>query len=236
MAKLSRGSGIRNLLLNRLPAGELQRLSARLRPVTFQIRDLLFEPNKRIDHVYFPEEGVASILTVLADGSLIEAATVGYEGMVGLPVFLGAERSTSKSFWQVPGRALALKADDLHEEIQKRSHLVDRLNLYTQAFFTQLAQSVSCNRVHNVEQRCARWLLMTHDRVTGDSFTLTHEFLAQMLGVRRAGVTEVAGRLQDAGLINYSRGRITIRSRKGLEKLSCECYRIVSNEVQRLLC
>jgi CRP-like cAMP-binding protein len=223
-------------LLNRLPAGELQRLRARLRPVTFQIRDLLFEPNKQIDHVYFPEEGVASILTVLADGSLIEAATVGYEGMVGLPVFLGAERSTSKSFWQVPGRALVMKADDLREEIQKRSQLVDRLNLYTQAFFTQLAQSVSCNRVHNVEQRCARWLLMTHDRVTGDSFTLTHEFLAQMLGVRRAGVTEVAGRLQDAGLINYSRGRISIRNRKGLEKLSCECYRIVRDEVQRLLC
>ena len=236
MPKCSRGSSVRNLLLNRLPAGELQRLRARLRPVTFQIRDLLFEPNKRIDHVYFPEEGVASILTVLADGSLIEAATVGYEGMIGLPVFLGAERSTSKSFWQVPGRALALKADDLREEIQKRSHLVDRLNLYIQAFFTQLAQSVSCNRVHNVEQRCARWLLMTHDRVTGDSFMLTHEFLAQMLGVRRAGVTEVAGRLQDAGLINYSRGRISIRNRKGLEKVSCECYRIVRDEVQRLLC
>lgn len=120
-----------------------------------------------------------------------------------------------------------MKADDLREEIQRRSDLVDRLNLYTQAFFTQLAQSVSCNRVYNVEQRCARWLLMTHDRVTGDSFLLTHEFLAQMLGVRRAGVTEVAGRLQEAGLINYSRGRISIRNRKGLEKLSCECYQIV---------
>jgi CRP-like cAMP-binding protein len=155
--------------------------------------------------------------------------------MVGLPVFLGAKKSTARIFWQVPGVAFALKANDLRRETRKDGLLTDRLHLYTQAFFTQLAQSVTCNRVHNIEQRCARWLLMTHDRVEGDEFLLTHEFLAQMLGVRRAGVTEVAGRFQDAGIIRYSRGRITICNRRRLEKLSCECYHVVHSEFERLL-
>jgi CRP-like cAMP-binding protein len=198
-------------------------------------RNPLYERNRAIEHVYFPEEGVGSIVTVLDDGKEIEVATVGYEGMIGLPLFLGAKKSTAKAFWQVPGRALVLKGTDLQREMENGSRLVDRLHLYIQAFFTQLSQSVTCNRVHNVKQRCARWLLMTHDRVEGDEFLLTHEFLSLMLGVRRSGVTEVAGRLQKGGLIRYSRGRMRICDRKSLERVSCECYRVVRDEFERLL-
>jgi CRP-like cAMP-binding protein len=231
----SRRNGLRNLILQRLPKAEVARLRKMGSIEKIETRHMLYEQNTPIEHVYFPEEGVGSIINVLQDGTQNEVATVGYEGMIGLPVFLGAEKSTAKAFWQVAGTALVLKASFLQSEMRKRTQLVEQLHLYTQAFFTQLAQSVTCNRVHSIEQRCARWLLMTHDRVEGDEFILTQEFLAQMLGVRRSGVTEVAGRLQKAGLISYSRGRIKIRNRKRLEKLCCECHRVVREEYERLL-
>jgi CRP-like cAMP-binding protein len=228
-------NGLRNLVLNRLPDSDIKRLSRIASNEEIDARFVLYDVNKKIGRLYFPEDGVGSIVTVLEDGKQIEVATVGFEGMLGLPVLFGATSSTAKAFWQVPGRALVLKADVLDKEKKNGSRLIERLHLYTQAFFTQLAQSVTCNRVHSIEQRCARWLLMTHDRVEGDEFLLTQDFLSQMLGVRRTGVTEVAGRFQKAGLIDYARGCMTVYDRKGLEKVSCECYAIVQNEFKRLM-
>lgn len=199
------------------------------------MRDPIYQPNEPFRHVYFPETAVGSILTVLDDATEIEVATIGQEGVLGLPVILGARTSPGKAFWQVPGKTWRLDASVLRAEMKNGGAVAAALHIYIQAFFTQLAQAATCNRVHKIDQRCARWLLMTHDRVEGDNFPLTQEFLAQMLGVRRTGVPEVAGRLQEAGLIEYRRGRITVLNREGLEKASCECYRIVRAEFDRLL-
>jgi CRP-like cAMP-binding protein len=195
----------------------------------------LYEPYAPIERVYFPEDGVGSLLTRLDDGVETEVATVGREGMVGLPVFFGVESVPGRAIWQVPGEALVLQAKVLRSETRQSEALNDALRSYAQGLFTQISQSASCNRRHEIKQRCSRWLLMTHDRVNGDEFELTHEFLSKMLGVRRAGVSVAAGLLQKAGLIKYSRGRITIIDREGLEATSCECYRIVREEFDRLM-
>ena len=229
------GSAFRNRILARLSSADKRRIANKLTRVNAVPRDSLYEPNKPFRHVYFPETGVASILTVLENGTESEVATIGNEGMVGLPVFLGAKRSPERSFWQVPGQAYRLSVEGFKKETKRNGALNRSINLYAQVFFAQIAQSVSCNRVHNITQRCARWLLMTHDRVPGDEFELTQQFLSQMLGVRRTGVSEVAGGLQRGGLIRYQRGHITILNRKGLEKASCECYRVVRREFERLL-
>ncbi len=195
----------------------------------------LYEPYVPLEHVYFPEDGVASLLTQLDDGIETEVATVGREGMVGLPAFFGVESVPGRAIWQVSGKALMLPTKELRRETRQGGALNDVLRLYAQGLFTQISQSASCNRRHEIVQRCSRWLLMTHDRVNGDEFELTHQFLSKMLGVRRAGVSVAAGILQKADLIKYSRGRITILDREGLEAISCECYRIVREELDRLL-
>jgi len=195
----------------------------------------LYEPYVPLEHVYFPEDGVASLLTQLDDGIETEVATVGREGMVGLPAFFGVESVPGRAIWQVSGKALMLPTKVLRRETQQGGALNDVLRLYAQGLFTQISQSASCNRRHEIGQRCSRWLLMTHDRANGDEFELTHQFLSKMLGVRRAGVSVAAGILQKADLIKYSRGRITILDREGLEAISCECYRIVREELDRLL-
>ena len=199
------------------------------------IRDGIYEPNKPFEHVYFPETAIGSVVNVLEDGTEIEIATVGYEGMVGLPVFLGTRQTPARAFWQVAGTAFRLEAAFLEKEKRNGSPLAATLGLYTQGFFAQIAQSVTCNRLHSLEQRCARWLLMTHDRVPGDEFPLKQEFLAKMLGVRRTGISQVAGRLQRKRLIKYSRGWMSVIDRAGLERLSCECYQVVAREYRRLL-
>jgi CRP-like cAMP-binding protein len=228
-------NGFRNRILDGLPAKELSRITKALTEIDAEIRNEIYEPNKPFKHVYFPETAIASVVNVLEDGSEIEVATIGYEGMVGLPVYLGTNQSPARSFWQVAGTAYRLDAAFLEKEKRSRSPLAATLGIYTQGFLAQVAQSVTCNRVHNLEQRCARWLLMTHDRVEGDDFPLKQEFLAQMLGVRRAGISEVAGRLQRKRLIKYSRGWMKVMNRDGLERLSCECYRVVAREYRRLL-
>ena len=228
-------NGFRNRVLDRLPASELARIRKRLTKIDATIRGRIYEPKKPFKHVYFPETAIASVVNVLEDGTEIEVATIGYEGMVGLPVFLGTDQSPARSFWQIAGTAFRLDAAFLEKEKRSGSPLAAALGLYTQGFFAQIAQSVTCNRLHDLEQRCARWLLMTHDRVVGDDFPLKQEFLAQMLGVRRAGISEVAGRLQRKRLIKYSRGSMRIIDRAGLERLSCECYQAVAREYRRLL-
>ena len=226
-------SKVRNRILMRLPKTDLKRLHASLESIEMPRRTSLYEPNRPFDYVYFPETGVASILTVLRDGTETEVATTGYEGIVGLQVFFGADVSAGRAFWQVPGKAFRLKVHVFRAETKRSGALADALLRYSQGFVAQLAQTVSCNRSHSIEQRAGRWLLMTQDRA-GHEFELTHEFLSHMLGVRRAGVTEVMSSLQQAGIVRYSRGVITILKRRRLEAISCECYRSVSDEFARL--
>ena len=224
-----------NRLLDSLPRADIERLRPHLEAVSVELMHVIYEPDRPITHVYFPAGCVISLVIYMDDGAAVEMATVGREGMVGLPIFLGADTMPSRAFGQVPGPALKITAAALTEEIERNGPLVRLLNRYTLALFNQVAQTTACNRVHLVEQRCARWLLQTHDRVGSDQFLLTQEFLAQMLGVRRPGVSAAAALLQKAGLIRYARGRITILDRPGLEAAACECYGVIKREFDRLL-
>ncbi len=224
-----------NWLLDALSSEDYERLRPKLKRVSLAVKEMIYEPHLPIPYIYFPISGVTSILTTMEDGRAAEVGTVGNEGMLGLPVFLGSDRSSGISFSQVPGESLRMEADAFRAEIKQSGTLLQILHRYTQALFTQVSQSAACNMLHSVDQRCARWLLMTHDRVNADEFVLPQEFLAAMLGVRRAGVTGIAGKLQKAGLIHYHRSRMTIVDRKGLEAASCECYRVIYNEYNRLI-
>jgi CRP-like cAMP-binding protein len=190
-------------------------------------RESLYEPNEQIENAYFPDRGLMSLVTVVQDGTSVEAAIVGNEGMVGTPLILGASTSTTRAICQVPGRAWRIGADDLLRQVALNSNLSLLLHRYTQTLFDMMAQTSACNSLHSIEERCARWLLLTRDRMDSDSFLLTQEFLAIMLGVRRAGVSKVAKTLQTAGLIDYKLGRIAILDRPGLVEVSCECYAVV---------
>ncbi|MFN2565650.1 MAG: Crp/Fnr family transcriptional regulator [Gemmatimonadaceae bacterium] len=226
---------LRNRILRALPEEEYARLAPALERVCMESRQLAFDVDRPIDYVYFPEDCVVSIVGVTAEGSAVETASVGREGMVGLPVFLGVESTPAQAFCQIPGEALRLDTGTLQREAARDGQLRRILNRYTQALFTAVAQASACNRLHTMRQRCARWLLQTQDRVGKDEFPLTQRFLSQMLGVRRATVTEAARSLQHAGLITYVHGRITVRDRPGLERVSCECYAIIRRELERLL-
>jgi len=201
------------------------------------MKQLLYEPGGRVEAMYFPVNSVASILTTLSDGAGVEIATVGNEGMLGSPVVLGSDAMPAREFCQiqVPGTILRMDKQAFAEVLSQNDTFRGVIQLYVQALFTQIAQQVACNALHSVEERCSRWLLLTHDRVHSDSFPLTQEFLAQMLGVRRASVTLAAGALQSAGLIRYRRGQMEIVDRQGLENVSCECYRVLRDEFDRLL-
>ena len=225
-----------NLLLASLPRDVFARLEPELTKVSVALKQTLLEPNRVIEEVYFPVTGVMSLVLELQDGGRAEVGTVGNEGMVGVPVFLGADTSPTRCFSQVPGDALTLPVPKFREALAAADGVLHRLVArYSQAVLNQISQSVACNHLHSIEQRTARWLLMTHDRVGGDEFPMTQEFLAQMLGVRRPSVTIAAGLLEKAGMIAYKRGRITIVDRERLEATSCECYRVVRAEFDRLL-
>jgi CRP-like cAMP-binding protein len=232
-------NGTRNRLLASLPAGEYARLAPYLERVDVELKHVCFDVDQPIEHVYFPEAAVVSILSVMADGSSVETATVGREGMVGLPVFLGSDRTSAHAFVQVPGPALRMMADAFRAAVGGSPALTLALHRYTQALFTLVAQGSACNRLHTMTARCARWLLHTHDRVGAeqgaDAFPLTHQFLSQMMGVRRATVTETMGALQASGAIMYEMGRVRVRDRAGLESAACECYAIIVREFDRLL-
>jgi CRP-like cAMP-binding protein len=232
-----------NALLRALPADEYARLLPQLEPVELGHAQVLWRAGAPIHSVYFPRTMVGSLLPPLEGEKPVEAATVGREGFIGCPVVLGARATNVEAIAQIPGTAARLDAARLVEWLQApdavSSMLFPLLLRYAQALQEQTAQSVACNRRHGIDERCARWLLMTHDRVGADqgvdTFPLTQEFLAFMLGVRRASVTVAAGMLQHAGLIKYSRGRITVRDRAGLEAASCECYAVVKRRYGQLL-
>jgi CRP-like cAMP-binding protein len=225
----------RNHLLAALPSTTYDALLPALEPLALNLKQILYAPNEPITHVYFPVDGVCSIVSLLENNIVIEVATVGHEGMVGIPVFLGAMHTPGQALVQVPGAAVRMEVQAFRQALEEYPHLGAVLQRYTQALFVQIAQSTACNRAHPVNERCARWLLMTADRMRRDQFSLTQEFLGQMLGVRRASVNVAARTLQQAGLIDYSRGQITILDRAGLESVACECYGIIKAEYDRLL-
>ncbi|GAA6614541.1 Crp/Fnr family transcriptional regulator [Scytonema sp. NUACC26] len=224
-----------NMLLAAIPLEEYQRLLPHLELVPLEYKQFLYRPNEPIQYVYFVNYGVVSLLTVMENGEAVEVATIGNEGMVGLPVFLEAKTIPGEAFTQVPGKALRMRADVFKREVTSASPLYKLLQFYTQALFNLIAQSAACNRLHSIEERFCRWVLMTQDRVGSNEFPLTHEFLGQMLGVRRASVSVVAATIQRAGFISYKRGKMTILDREGLEDITCECYGIIKGEFHRLV-
>ena len=224
-----------NRLLAALPARERHVFVDLLEPISYTIKQSLYESDEPIPYVYFPLGGVFSIVSDADHGGIIEIATVGREGFVGVPVLLGVDRTPGNAFCQIPGDALRLRAGRFREELDRRPVIRRILLRYTQSFINQISQNAACNRLHSIEERCARWLLMTHDRVGVDQYLLTQEFLAQMLGVRRAGVSVVATRFQKEGFIRYGRGLLTIVNRRGLENAACACYEIMRREFRRPL-
>jgi len=225
----------RNRLLASLPAAELARLEPHLEPVTLPVSRVLYDPDAPIPDVLFPDDLIVSQVSIFADGSGVETATIGCEGMAGMAVFHGADRVPEQAFVQVSGDGHRLPADVLREALPECPTLVSRLHRFALGCFTLASQSSGCNRKHSVDQRCARWLLLVHDRIGRDRFHLTQLFLSQMLGVRRATVTGAAGALQDAGAIRYTRGRITVVDRARLEQASCECYAVIRRTFDYLL-
>jgi len=237
MPDLTRGSppSVRNMILAGLPPDELATTWPLLEHVDLTARRLLYDVDAPIDYVYFMETGVASIVSAMKNGRAVETATVGYEGVVGLAVFLGASQMTAQAFCQIPGAAYRMPAAVFAEHTARGGELARLLNRYTQALLVQIAQASACNRMHSVRHRCARWLLMTHDRMNADSFPLTQQFLSQMLGVQRTTVNESARLLEERGCISYRHGTITVCDRARLEAEACECYAIIRAEFARLL-
>ena len=225
-----------NKLIALLPAEVQKRIEPTLETLALEAKYVVYEPDGLIDFVYFPLSAVVSLVVTMRDGATIEVGAIGNEGMVGMPVFLGLEHSPTKTLVQVPGQSARMPADELRKELASADGILrDVLARYGQAMINQVSQSVACNHIHTVEERLCRWLLMAHDRVRTNDFSLTHEFLAQMLGVRRPSVTIAAGVLEKAGLITYKRGRITVVDRPRLEAASCECYGVVKRGYDTLL-
>ncbi|HEV3273565.1 MAG TPA: Crp/Fnr family transcriptional regulator [Candidatus Dormibacteraeota bacterium] len=223
-----------NRILTALPASEREELFGLVRNVTLPVKTVLFEPGTPIQALYFPTDGVISLVTPLHDGAIVEVATIGNEGIVGVPVVpLGglAVRAIS----QVAGHSLRMDTTAFLTLFERSSAFQSLVDKYTQALFGQISQAAACNRLHSSEERLSRWLLMSHDRVGSDQFMITQEFLGQMLGARRSTVSVSAGILQRAGLIRYVRGHVTIVDRAGLEAVSCECYSVIRSELERVV-
>lgn len=224
-----------NQLLMALPSGEYQRLIPYLKPVSLVLGQIIYQPQELIKEVYFPIEAMISLVSIMKDGSTTEIGLVGNEGMIGLPVLLGGNYTTNRVIVQIEGNALKMDADVLRREFERGEQLQKKLLLYTQARLTQISQVAACKSHHLIEERFARWLLSVHDCVNMPDLPLTQKFISEMLGVRRASVTEAAIALQKAGLIRYTRGHITILKREELEQAACECYGLIRNEFKRLL-
>jgi CRP-like cAMP-binding protein len=224
-----------NRLLAALPAAALGRILPLLEEVELTFREDIYRRDRPVDHVWFPAAGIVSLVSEFADGAPVEVATVGPEGMVGIQLLLGSDRIAHRALVQVAGSALRMAAGDFRRLLGELPAFEGLLRRYTLALLSQIAQAAACNRAHNVEERLARWLLMTHDRVGAPEFPLTQEFIGQMLGVRRPTVSLAAGMLQRAELIHYVRGRISILDRPGLEAASCECYATIAAEFERLV-
>lgn len=235
MSTRQRHTPVANRLLAALPAKEYQRLTAELEPVHLTFGHILFEPGDNLRYVYFPNNSIISLLSTVGEREHLEVGIVGNDGMAGLPVFMGVSKSRTRGLVQGEGSALRMKAATLRRELSNGNSLQKPLHRYTHSLLTQISQSSACNRFHLVNQRLARWLLMIHDRIEGEEFRLTQEFLSQMLGVRREGVTLAAGVLQKQKLIRYSRGTIRVLDRAGLEAAACKCYAVLKDEYDNFL-
>jgi CRP-like cAMP-binding protein len=228
-------TSVRNRLLRVLPPEDFAHLAPALEHVELALRQILHEPDRPVAHIHFPEDGMVSMLAPLEDGQAMEVGLVGREGLVGLAALLGADGASTEALVQAPGTAWRVEAGAAKAVFDRSAGVRAPLLRYVQAFHSQVAQSSACNGRHGLEERLARWVLMAHDRAEGDSFPMTHEFMALMLGVRRAGVTVAVGILEKAGAVAHERGRITVVDRRRLEGASCECYRTVRRRFDRLL-
>jgi CRP-like cAMP-binding protein len=224
-----------NRLLAALPRAEFDRLSSHLELVAMPLGEVLYESGTRLRHVYFPITSIVSLLYVLSDGASAEIAVVGNEGILGVSMFMGGETTPSRAVVQNAGHGYRLAPECLKDEFNRAGPVLHLLLRYTQALMTQMAQTAVCNRHHSVDQQLCRWLLLSLDRLPSNELTMTQGLIADMLGVRREGVTEAARKLQNDGLIHYRRGHITVIDRAGVEARACECYAVVKKELDRLL-
>jgi CRP-like cAMP-binding protein len=228
-------TALQNHLLAALPPTEWQRWMPLLEPVTLKLGQVLYESGARMGHVYFPTTAIVSLLYVMEDGASAEISVVGNEGVVGISLFMGGETTPSRAVVQSAGQGFRLRGQAVKDEFDRAGPVMHVLLRYTQALITQMAQTAVCNRHHTLDKQLCRWLLLSLDRLAGNELVMTQELIANMLGVRREGVTEAALKLQADGLIRYARGHITVLDRPGLEARTCECYAVVKNEYDRLL-
>jgi len=224
-----------NHILDALPPAERARVFPHLKLVTLPLGSVLYEAGDALRHIYFPTDAIVSLLYVLENGSSAEICVVGNDGVIGVSLFMGGETTTSRAIVQSAGSAYRLSGRRLKQEFERQGETMHVLLRYTQALITQMAQTAVCNRHHSVDQQLARWLLLSLDRLSDNKLAMTQELIADMLGVRREGVTDSAGKLQKLGVITYSRGTIRVLDRQRLEQLSCECYGVVKRETDRLL-
>ena len=222
-------------LLTLLPGAEYERLLPHLERVSFSLGQVVYESGDRMRYIYFPTSVIISLLYTMENGSSAEMGMAGNEGLIGIALFMGGDTMPNRAVVQSAGDALRMRAKVLQEEFARGGPFQRLLLRYTQALITQMSQTAVCNRLHEIEQQLCRWLLLSHDRLDSDELVMTQELIANMLGVRREGVTTAAGRLQEQGLISYARGRIRILDRRGLEAAVCECYKVVKDEYDRLL-
>ena len=223
-----------NHLLAALPADELARLLPNLQSVSLSLGKVIYESGEKMEYVYFPTTAIISLLYIMENGSTAEIGVVGNDGLVGIALFMGGDTTPNRAVVQSAGRAFKMKAKVLQAEFVRAGQFHNLLLRYTQALITQISQTAVCNRLHSVDQQLCRWLLLSHDRLPSDRLIMTHDLIANMLGVRREGITHAAKRLQDSGYISYIRGDMTILNRKGLEANVCECYQVVRKEYDRL--
>ncbi|MDO8448138.1 MAG: Crp/Fnr family transcriptional regulator [Rhodoferax sp.] len=224
-----------NYLLAALPSAEFERIAPHLELVAMPLGEVLYESGSQMQHVYFPTTAIVSLHYVTESGASAEVAGVGNEGVLGVSLFMGGNTTPSRATVQTGGQGYRLKAGLMMEEFNRAGPMMRLLLRYTQVFITQISQTAVCNRHHSVEQQLSRWLLSTLDRLSSNDLTMTQELIASMIGVRREGITEAAGHLQQKGVISYRRGHITVLNRSGLESRACECYGVVKKERERLL-
>jgi CRP-like cAMP-binding protein len=227
-------NGYKNRILASLPKAEIARLLPHLSEVDLPSGKTLMDANREITFAYFLETGLASVVVAMANGNTVETGITGNDGLVGFPVLLGTRSTPMRTFMQIPGMGFKIKVHHLVEEFEKLGALYKKINRYVHAILVQTGQTAACNRLHDIAERLARWLLMCHDRMETDTFAITHEFLGHMLGTPRSTVTLAAGILHEAGLVDYSRGKVIVKDRKGLEKAACECYQTIRKEFDRL--
>ncbi|MDT7687749.1 MAG: hypothetical protein QOE46_508 [Acidobacteriota bacterium] len=228
-------AALTNHLLAALPPEEFERILPHLAPVSFSLGEVVYESGGQMEHIYFPTTVIISLLYLMENGSSAEMGVAGNEGVVGVALFMGGNTMPNRAIVQSAGGAVRMKATVLQEEFRRGDAFQRLLLRYTQALLTQMSQTAVCNRLHAIDQQLCRWLLLSHDRLESDDLVMTQELIANMLGVRREGVTTAAGQLQEQGLISYVRGRIRILDRRGLEAAVCECYKVVKDEYDRLL-